>query len=67
MHSIAAVALLALQSFVVLFVAFHNWIPLGTLNNVKGSAANPMPARDYHTMVGHAFHNESATTKAFAN
>jgi hypothetical protein len=28
--------LLALQSFVVLFVAFHNWIPLGTLNNLKG-------------------------------
>jgi hypothetical protein len=32
----ARVALLALQCFVVLFVAFHNWIPLGTLNNVKG-------------------------------
>jgi hypothetical protein len=30
------VALLALQCFVVLFVALHNWIPLGTLNNVKG-------------------------------
>jgi hypothetical protein len=29
-------ALLALQCFVVLFVAFHNWIPLGTLNNVSG-------------------------------
>ena len=28
--------LIALQSFVVLFVAFHNWVPLGTLNNVKG-------------------------------
>ena len=36
MHSIATVALLALQCFVVLFVALHNWIPLGTLNNVKG-------------------------------
>jgi hypothetical protein len=31
--------LLALQSFVVLFVAFHNWIPLGTLNNLKGVRA----------------------------
>jgi hypothetical protein len=30
------VALLALQCFVVLFVALHNCIPLGTLNNVKG-------------------------------
>jgi hypothetical protein len=36
MHFIAMVALLALQCLVVLFVAFHNWIPLGTLNNVKG-------------------------------
>jgi hypothetical protein len=36
MHSTALVALLALQCFVVLFVALHNWIPLGTLNNVKG-------------------------------
>jgi hypothetical protein len=36
MHSIALDALLALQCFVVLFVALHNWIPLGTLNNVKG-------------------------------
>ena len=36
MHPLANVALLALQCFVVLFVALHNWIPLGTLNNVKG-------------------------------
>jgi hypothetical protein len=36
MHFVAMVALLALQCFVVLFVALHNWIPLGTLNNVKG-------------------------------
>jgi hypothetical protein len=36
MHSIAVVALLALQCFVVLFVSFHNWILLGTLNNLKG-------------------------------
>jgi hypothetical protein len=36
MHSVAMIALLALQCFVVLFVALHNWIPLGTLNNVKG-------------------------------
>ena len=31
--------LIALQCFVVLFVAFHNWIPLGTLNNLKGVRA----------------------------
>jgi hypothetical protein len=39
MQPITTVALLALQSFVVLFVAFHNWIPLGTLNNLKGIRA----------------------------
>jgi hypothetical protein len=39
MHPITTVALLALQSFVVLFVAFHNWIPLGILNNLKGIRA----------------------------
>jgi hypothetical protein len=33
------VALLALQCFVVLFVALHNWVPLGTLNNVRGVRA----------------------------
>jgi hypothetical protein len=27
--------LIALQCFVVLFVALHNWIPLGSLNDVK--------------------------------
>jgi hypothetical protein len=32
----ATIALLVLQCFVVLFVALHNWIPLGALNNVKG-------------------------------
>jgi hypothetical protein len=32
----AAIALLVLQCFVVLFVALHNWIPLGALNSVKG-------------------------------
>jgi hypothetical protein len=36
MHPIAQDALLALECFVVLFVALHNWIPLGGLNNVRG-------------------------------
>jgi hypothetical protein len=39
MHPITMGALLALQCFVVLFVALHNWIPLGTLNDLKGVRA----------------------------
>jgi hypothetical protein len=39
MHSYAVAVLLALQCFVVLFVALHNWIPLGKLNNVSGVRA----------------------------
>ena len=39
MNTIAQGALIALQCFVVLFVALHNWIPLGKLNDVKGSRA----------------------------
>jgi hypothetical protein len=35
MNPIATGILIALQSFVVLFVALHNWIPLGSLNDVK--------------------------------
>src|ERR1700690_4309996 len=35
MHSTVIGALIALQCFVALFVALHNWIPLGTLNDVK--------------------------------
>jgi len=35
MNSLAAGTLIALQCFVVLFVALHNWIPLGSLNDVK--------------------------------
>ena len=39
MNTITQGALVALQCFVVLFVALHNWIPLGTLNDVKGARA----------------------------
>jgi hypothetical protein len=35
MNPSVTVALIALQCFVVLFVALHNWIPLGSLNDVK--------------------------------
>jgi hypothetical protein len=39
MHPVTMGALVALQCFVVLFVALHNWIPLGTFNDVKGARA----------------------------
>jgi hypothetical protein len=39
MHPVTMGALIALQCFVVSFVALHNWIPLGTLNDVKGVRA----------------------------
>jgi hypothetical protein len=35
MNPVAMSALIVLQCFVVLFVALHNWIPLGSLNGVK--------------------------------
>jgi len=35
MHSFLVMALIALQAFVVIFIALHDWIPLGTLNNVR--------------------------------
>src|SRR5271156_1258137 len=35
MHSAPVGTLIALECFVVLFVALHNWIPLGSLNDVK--------------------------------
>ncbi len=35
-------AILALQAFHVLFLALHDWVPLGTLNDLtKVRAANP--------------------------
>ena len=42
MHPVAMSALFALQCFHVLFLALHDRIPLGTLNDVKAvRAANP--------------------------
>jgi hypothetical protein len=36
-------ALFALQSFHVLFLALHDWIPLGSLNDLKAvRSANPI-------------------------
>ena len=42
MHLVAVNALLALQAFIVLVLALHDWVPLGRLNNPAGvRAANP--------------------------
>jgi hypothetical protein len=43
MRSVAIGALFALQCFHVLFLALHDWIPLGWLNDVKAvRMANPV-------------------------
>jgi hypothetical protein len=48
MHPFAIGALLGLQCFHVLFLALHDWIPLGSLNDVKAvRLANPI-----HKLVG---------------
>jgi hypothetical protein len=39
MHPIAISALFGLQCFQVLFLCLHDWIPLGTLNDVKAVRA----------------------------
>jgi hypothetical protein len=39
MHPFTVGALLALQTFHVLFLALHDWIPLGRLNDVKSVRA----------------------------
>jgi len=46
MNNLTQGALVALQCFVVLFVALHNWIPLGKLNDVKGAHA-AFPAANF--------------------
>jgi hypothetical protein len=43
MHSVTIGVLLALQCFHVLFLALHDWIPVGSLNDVKAVCmANPV-------------------------
>jgi hypothetical protein len=45
-------AFIACQTFVVLFIALHDWIPLGSLNNVKGvRAADPVGKLAVSTLV----------------
>ena len=42
MHPVTLYLLLALQAFHVLFLLLHDWIPLGSLNNIAAvRAANP--------------------------
>jgi len=42
MHSLPLGLLIAFQAFVVAFIALHDWIPLGRLNNVAAvQAADP--------------------------
>jgi hypothetical protein len=50
MHPITKAVLLGLQCFVVLFVGLHNWIPLGTLNDLKGVRAE-FPGRKLLTVT----------------
>lgn len=39
MHPVAMNALLAMQTFIVLFLALHDWVPLGSLNDLAGVRA----------------------------
>lgn len=52
MHFVAMVALLAPRCFVVLFGALYNWIPLGTLNDVKGASDACTDAKRCATVRG---------------
>ena len=51
MHPDAFNALLALQTFTVLFLALHDWIPLGKLNNVAGVRAADSPSKLFTTTL----------------
>jgi hypothetical protein len=51
MHPVATSALLALQTFTVLFLALHDWIPLGTLNNLAGVRAADLGAKLFTTTL----------------
>jgi hypothetical protein len=51
MHPDAFNALLALQTFIVLFLALHDWIPLGTLNNLAGVRAADSNAKLFTTTL----------------
>jgi hypothetical protein len=54
-HSASTNVLLALQTFIVLFLALHDWVPLGTLNNLPGvRAANPGSALFTTTLLSAA-------------
>ena len=49
--------LLALQAFHILFLALHDWIPLGSLNNIAAvRAANSRPRLLITTLVSTGFY-----------
>jgi hypothetical protein len=45
MNNSLRIAFFSCQSFVVLFIALHDWIPLGRLNNLAGIRAVDTPRR----------------------
>jgi hypothetical protein len=51
MHPVAISALVALQTFIVLFLTLHDWIPLGTLNNLAGVHAADSRAKLFTTTL----------------
>src|ERR1700683_939855 len=52
MHPATTEILLALQCFHVLFLALHDWIPLGTLNDLKAVRATyPLRKRIIGTLI----------------
>jgi hypothetical protein len=52
MHDVAIGALLALQCFEVLFLSLHDWVPLGSLNDLKGvSTADSLGKRVATTLI----------------
>ena len=56
MHPIALYLLLALQAFHVLFLLFHDWIPLGSLNNIAAvRAENSLPKLLIGTAISTSF------------
>jgi hypothetical protein len=52
METSSVSALIALQVFVVAFVALHDWVPLGSLNNLAGvRVADPLGKRFIVTLL----------------
>jgi hypothetical protein len=57
MHPLAMNVLLVLQCFHVAFLALHDWVPLGALNDVRAArAANPGAKLFVSTLVSTSFY-----------